>query len=52
MRHRVGDMIVRLAEHNTGYTTEEVAADVAEILADVRLVAMGMDQSISKDRRR
>jgi prevent-host-death family protein len=33
---RVDEMIVRLAERNAGYDEEEVAADVAEALADVR----------------
>ena len=33
---RVDEMIVRLAERNADYDEEEVAADVAEALADVR----------------
>jgi len=42
---RVDEMIVRLAERNAAYTTAEVTADVAELLADVRLTSMGMDKT-------
>lgn len=42
---RVDEMIVSLAERNAGYRTGNVATDVAEVLADVRLASMGMSQS-------
>ncbi len=46
---RADEMIVRLAERNVGYEVEEVMADVAEAIAEVRLASMGVDRSVIEE---